>query len=965
MKQIKEFFSIRSRFNLKKNVWLAFLALAISSAILTGCSEPKKIKIGVSQCSDDDWRKKMNEEIEREAMFQDNVEVEIRSAYDSNDKQIADLNYFADNDFDIIVAAPNEAAPITPTIDSIMKRGIPVMIFDRSVSNNNYTAFQGADNDSIGCQVADYVNQLFDGPKRVIEILGNPGSTPTLGRHNGFAREIAKYPDIEVIAQGNGNWNYSTAARKVDSLFKVYEDVDVIYAHNDRMALAAADVADSLNRSVYIIGVDAAPEIGMKGVADGKLTATFLYPTEGHKLVKTALAIVKGEKFNKESVEKASTVVDKSNADILILQNQSLKEETSKMENLKSEVDKYWTAHNAQKIFLYVLLALLLMLFVLLILFLRAFWQKQYQQKLLIEKNKELEVQRDNEKKLNQQLQEATQSKLTFFTNVSHDLRTPLTLISEPVKQLVSASNLTDEQHKLVKLANKNVKILQRLINQVLDFRKYESGRLNLVLTEVYIRSLIEEWTESFYSVARARHIKLRLENLPENINFHIALDVEKIERVFFNLLSNAFKYSPDNSRINVKVEIEKEKLRISVSDTGNGISSEDLPKIFDRFYQAEKVHPTGSGIGLSLAKAFVELHEGSLSVESEQGKGSIFTIEIPVRHVAGQPAEIVGKNITSQEVNEELGIIDSFEGHSLFHDDKAEDNVKEENKEEQAKPLVLVIDDNADILAMLSELLKGKYRVITAQNGSDGVRKAAKYIPDIVVCDVMMPVMDGMECCRRIKTEVSTSHVPVMMLTACSMDEQRVQGYESGADGYVSKPFNSDVLMARIENLIENRRRILDLYHKNGTPGPESGILHETPGKLSKTSATAVDKGTSVPQRPLHGGDIDSEFYNRFLEVLKGCIGDADINVDSLAAEMGLGRSQFYRKIKALTNFSPVELIRNIRLKEARNLLLTTELSISEIAYKVGFSTPAYFTKCYREGIGETPTETRRNLVK
>lgn len=921
--------------------------IVFSLLFATSCRESRKIRIGVSQCSSDDWRSKMNEEIEREVMFHNNVEVEIRSADDSNSRQIADLDYFADNGFDIIIVAPNESEAITPTVDSIMARGIPVVVFDRDVTGTNYTAFQGADNDSIGMQAATYARRLVEGPMRIISICGNPASSPAKGRFDGFKKAISGYPDAEIVAGASGFWNYRDAYRVADSMLRLHPDVNIIYAHNDRMAIAAADAAAKAGLDPAVIGVDAAPDIGIKSVSEGKIDVTFIYPTEGHRLVRLALAIVNGEPYEKKVLLQSSSAVDKSNADILLLQDSSMREETSKMVVLKSEVDKYWSKHNAQTMFLYVLLALFLLLLTLLFLFLRAFWQKKQQQQLLEEKTRELEVQRDQEKMLNECLNEATQAKLSFFTNVSHDLRTPLTLISEPVKQLGEASNLTPRQQTLVRIANKNIKVLHRLINQVLDFRKFESGKTPLVLTEVFICHLVEEWTETFNAVALARHIKLGLDIRCEP-EAHVALDVEKIERVFFNLLSNAFKYTPDNGRITVSLSLDDENLVISVADTGRGISAEDLPNIFERFFQVDKIYPNGSGIGLALAKSFVELHEGTLRAESEPDKGSVFTVTIPVKHITAE-GENVASTITAGDVKDELTRVDRITPFP------GADPQMEEN---DSLPLLLVVDDNADILTLISELMADSYRVITAPNGAEGVRMAAKYVPDLVVCDVMMPVMDGMECCRRIKDEISTSHIPVLMLTACSMDEERVQGYESGADGYVSKPFNSDVLRSRCANLIANRRRILDLYTLSGNPAAVTAPATDAgEGKLPP------DAGHRQPTRlPL--GEIDNDFYNRFLEIFRERMSDADISVDTLAGEMGLGRSQFYRKIKALTNFSPVELIRNIRLKEARNMLLTTEKTISEIAYGVGFSTPAYFTKCYRETFGETPRDTRLNLT-
>lgn len=244
----------------------------------------------------------------------------------------------------------------------------------------------------------------------------------------------------------------------------------------------------------------------------------------------------------------------------------------------------------------------------------------------------------------------------------------------------------------------------------------------------------------------------------------------------------------------------------------------------------------------------------------------------------------------------------------------------------------MLVIDDNQDIRTLVSELLKGDYNVLTARNGAEGIRKAVKYVPDLVICDIMMPVMDGLECCRRLKSEVTTSHIPVLMLTACGMDEQRSQGYDSGADGYLSKPFSAQLLSARCSALIANRRRIRELWLGGG--------------KCAATQCERADAKNGL-------ADLDSDFYRRFLEIFNREMSSPELSVDSLASKMGLERTQFYRKIKALTNFTPVELIRNLRLNRAQHLVKTTEKTFSEIAYEVGFSTPAYFTRCYREAFG------------
>ncbi len=906
-----------------RNQPLFFFAL-VALLFIAGCTESKTYKIGVSQCSQDDWRMKMNDEIEREIMFHEDAVVEIRSADDNSQKQISDIRYFAENDFDILIVSPNEAAQLTPIIKEVYESGMPVIIFDRNIIGDTYTARIGVDDVGLGKSAAHYALHLLGDRANAIEIYGLPGSTPAEDRHKGFVKEFTENGG-KLLASVPANWNKEDAIPVVDSLLRVYNDVDLIFAHNDRMAIGASEVASGSGREgIRIIGIDAAPNIGIQAVADSLIDATFLYPTEGHRLIRTALAILKGEPYERETVLPVSSAVDNTNADVLLLQNETITEETGKMKMLKDRIDDYWARHSSQTSLFYASVAIIVLLFGVVFLILRAYWQHKKHQKILLEQNKTLEEQRDKQKQLNEQLEDAIQSKLMFFTNVSHDLRTPLTLIAEPVAQLATAPNLTDKQHALIKIADKNVRILRRLINQILDFRKYENNKLTLNLTEIDLGKAIGEWMESFNELARKRFFKLSFESDAPTGAAHFAVDAEKIERVFFNLLSNAFKYTPDGGEIKVRYALDGDgKCIISVADNGEGISERDMGNIFDRFYQVDRVHPNGSGIGLSLCKAFVEMHGGTIKVESTLKKGSVFTVELPVTHVSDTAVE-PEKLMSSEDVEAELATVETTV------------------EIEEGKPLILVIDDNRDIQQLITSLLSADYNIITASNGSEGIKRAVKYVPDLIICDVMMPVMDGLECCRRLKEEITTSHIPVLMLTACSMDEQRVQGYDSGADGYLSKPFSGAVLLSRCASLISNRKRIKELWLKQEAHAAPAPAREET-------------------QKP--GKDLDSEFYNRFLKIFTEEMGNSELGIDEIASRMGLERTQLYRKIKALTNFSPVELIRNLRLKQGRHLVKTTEKSVSEIAYETGFSTPAYFTRCYREAFGETPTETRTKL--
>lgn len=901
---------------------------AVTGLTFTSCKEKPLYRIGVSQCSDDDWRQKMNDEIMREIMFHDEATVEIRSADDSNERQIADIRYFADNGFDIIVASPNEADALTPVISEVYASGTPVLLFDRSVHGDAFTAFQGADNRAIGHAAAEAAHRHASrlGHKAdIIEISGLPGSTPAEQRALGFDETAAEDALLNIVASASGNWNATDAALVADSLLRLYPATDIIYAHNDRMAIAAAEAAGRRGLdNIYIIGIDAAPEIGIHAVADSVIDVTFIYPTDGYGLMRKALDIVKGKPYERMEYLDGNSQVDIANAGILLRQNRELSEETSKIVSLKSQVDAYWTKHSAQTALLWVAAALIGVLLLLSFLLLRTYWVRRRHQYILAEKNRLLQEQRDRMAALNEQIREVTQSKLNFFTNVSHDLRTPLTLISGPVDTLAAAGNLTAEQSAMARIAKKNVKVLMRLINQILDFRRYESGKLDLRLTEVDLSSMLREWCDSFRIIAVNRDIHFSA-HIPDGEPVITAIDVDKIERVMFNLISNAFKYTPANGSIDVELRPGSDCTVITVTDTCQGIAAEDLPLIFERFFQVDKVHPTGSGIGLSLAKAFVELHSGTLSAESRPGKGSVFTVTLPTAHTEGD-VQTTGSRITESDVELELSDVST---------PRTADTAE--------RTSVLVIDDNADIRVMVGNLLQADYDVLTAPDGATGLRMAARHVPDLIICDVVMPGIDGLECCRRLKEEPPTSHIPVLMLTACSMDEQRVEGYRCGADGYMSKPFNGDVLLARCKSLIDNRRLIKSIWH------PTSAA--DTPKQRN-----AVPTADGI-------GPVDSEFYARFCSIVEQHIADTELSVDSIAGQMGLGRTQFYRKIKALTNYSPVELLRNMRLARARAMLTSTEKSVAEIAYETGFSTPAYFGKCYKDRYGETPTEIRDRL--
>lgn len=893
---------------------LTFAMICLAALVLPGCRQDRPMRIGVSQCSEDAWRRKMNDEIRREMLFHDNLEVEIRSADDSSAKQLADLQYFVDNDFDIIICAPNEADSLTPKIAEIYASGMPVVLFDRTIHGNTFTAFQGADNAEIGRQAAIKAFEFIGPGGKVLEITGLSGSTPAEERRRGFDTQAAA-SGFEVVACVDGKWNYDLSGHLADSLLRVYPDVDLIYAHNDLMAIAAKEAARSHGRGhIKVIGIDAAPNIGVQAVVDSVLDLTFVYPTEGYQLIRTAAAILEGKPYERELYFSNPTVVDLNNAQLMLNLDQTLAQETEHIHVLSGKIDTYWKQHSLQTAVLYGTVVILILLGVVIFLLLRTYWSNNRHRREVESHNAELASQKDEISALYQQLQDATQSKLTFFTNVSHDLRTPLTLIADPVEQLARASNLTPGQHTLMQLADKNVKILMRLVNQILDIRKFDNGQLKLKVADMNLGMLLKEWSSAFANAARKNHINLDMD-IDTSEDMITAVDVDKMERVMFNLISNAFKFTPENGNIAIKASRSNDNIVIEVRDNGTGIASDEINLIFDRFFKTDNINPQGSGIGLALTKVFVEMHSGTIVVDSEKGRGTVFTVTLPVVHAqtdsvpaptsdaARDVAELTSPEAPDEEVDPNAGV-------------------------------VLVVDDNPDICTLVKSLLAGKYTVVRAFSGAEGIRKASKYIPDLIICDVMMPGMNGFETCRRLKNEVVTSHIPVLLLTACSQDSQRTEGYECGADGYMAKPFDSRMLLARCDALIANRRRIYDA----GVSAPQA----------------------SVPEKTAPKHDIDDEFYTRFVAAVEENMSNPDITVEDLADRLGLSRVQMYRKIKALTNYSPTEMLRNLRLRRAATMLKTKQNTVSQVCYAVGFSSPSYFTKCYKDYFGESPSDTQ-----
>lgn len=877
----------------KVHIVLCFVGLLL----LAGCNRnTKKYVIGVSQCSEDIWRNKLNDELLMETYQHKDVELLFASAKDNDKLQTEQIEKFIQRGVDLLIISPNQVHSITPVIDKAYDKGIPVILFDRKTDSQKYTAFIGADNVKVGKTIGEFIAKTLHGEGKLIEIKGLDNSSPAIDRHKGFVQALSKYPDIQLKRTLSGEWTKESGYKSIKSAIADAKDCNIVWGQNDRMAEGAQRaMAEAGIRNVLYVGTDALPSKGggIEAVHNGKLLASYIYPTRGDMVMQLAMRILKKQPFHRDNYLKGA-LVTKDNAKVLLLQNEEMMKQRSRLSDLNSKVDIYLAQYNHQKIYMLlggVIIALLIGLIV-------------YIYRTIILR-RELEEQ-------------TTNAKLQFFTNISHELRTPLTLIADPIEHIVNDENLTKQQRNMLQIVEKNVSILMRLVNEILDFRKIQNKKMELTLSEFELTHYLKEWASTFESIATKRKIKVDL-IIPAPIR--LCADIYKVERICYNLLSNALKYTSEGGSITIKAKSTDETVEICIKDTGKGIAKEDIKHIFDRFYQVRNSNKDGTGIGLAIVKAFTELQGGTAKVESEVGKGSEFTITLPKR-VAGdnfQPAE------------ETYTMNDFLDESSAVTDISTENKVSKITSDRQEdKPRVLVIDDNADIRAYATALLGDEYDVMEASDGSEGVKKAVREVPDVVVCDVMMSGMDGLECCKHLKSDSLTCHIPVILLTAKTLDEHRAEGYAYGADAYLTKPFNGNVLKARIKNLITNRKLMKIVFGNDAQQEPMEAVAQSA----------------------------ESQFVEKFRTIIQGNLGNSDLNVETISHEMGISRAQLYRKIKSITGISPNDIIREARMKRADRLLETTDKSVSEIAYEVGFSSPSYFTKCYREFFGRTPNK-------
>lgn len=919
-------------------IYMAFLVL------LGSCSkQPKKFVIGVSQCSEDVWRDKLNDELKTSEYLNDSIIVKLASSNDDNVLQNKQVNQFIDEGVDLLIISPNQLSAISKAVDRAHDKGIPVILYDRKTNSDKYTAFIGCDNYTIGNSMGKFVAQQLQGHGRVVEIGGLEGSSPAMERHRGFMDAIKSYPGIQMVASESGNWKEEGGIRAMKRILKKTQDFDYVFAHNDRLAWGAYVAVQQMGvkRNYKYTGVDgmATEGGGLELVRDGIFEASYLYPTKGDEVIVLAMKILKRQPYKRDNYM-SSSIITKANAELTLMEARDAERQARNLKTLHKQVDRYLADYNSQKI---MLVGLGLFLFVCLVASTMVFRGYVVKAKLneklaktndeLKRVNGELEVKNEELKRLNEEVMELTHSRLVFFTNISHELRTPLTLIADPVEMLLEDSGIKGKSRELLKMVKRNAIALQQLVSSILDFRKIQNGKMDLKLYRFDIVKALTMWVGDFQLTAERKHIKLHLnmENLKEN--HEMVADKEKMARVVFNLLSNALKYTPTGGDIFVSLEDEGEKLRLHVRDTGKGIEKEETAKIFERFFQA-KGAASGTGIGLALVKSFVELHMGEVWVESELGKGSDFIVEIPRKQAVDEQVIHIDDDSVDNSVNASVSNCNYAADESVLQyiDDGERKcgKVQQLVSENTNKPTVLVIDDNNDIRQYEHTLLQDSYIVLEAADGKEGLEVAKREVPDLVICDVMMPVMNGLQFTEQLKTHTATSHIPVIMLTAKNLEEHRAEGYEHGADSYITKPFHSKVLLARIENLLKQRKLLKHLFQ--GSKEVEQEIAES------------------------HLEDRDKQFLKQLHSIIQKNLSDSEFGVEDIGKQIGLSRVQLYRKVKAMTGSSVVDLLRKARLAKAKRLLESRSMSVSEVAYDVGFSAPSYFTKCFKDEFGMLP---------
>ena len=906
-------------------------------ALLAGCAEqppkPKAYRIGFSQCSTHGiWRQAVLAGMQRELSFHPEVQLRMLDARDDSRRQSQQIRELLHDGIDLLIVSPYEPGPVTPAVEAAYQSGVPVLLLDRRTTSQQFTAYVGGDNVEVGQTAAHYAARLLKGHGQVIELLGARRSSATTGRHQGFVQGLAAFPGMHIAAEVNGEWNVTTLKKPLKDALLAHPEVSLIFSHNDNMGRSAAEVLKELGRSqqVRIIGVDG---LALDLVQQHTLTASLLYSPAGENAIRTALKILNHQPFKRENLL-STVVIDSTNVRMMMQQREKMLTQQKDIELQHTLLQDLRATYASQRTVLYGLLTTLLGALVLGTMAWRSARKNRqinYQLALqnvendkinqqLVSQNEEIRQQRNQLEALAEQARKETEAKLRFFTNFSHELRTPLTLILGPVEELLRPdAGLSRTQRHDVALVRRNTQRLLQLVGQLLDFRKTEVGKMAVHAREGDLVAFVRELAEPFARSARLRGVRLYVQAAEPRLPAWF--DASLLDKVFLNLLANALKFTPDQGQITVSLQPAEQgrAVQVRVADTGPGIAVADQPHVFEWFYQgAQQGETKGSGMGLALAYSLVQLHQGQLSFSSQPGQGSIFTVLLP-REL---PTEM---RVTGAAPSGEYAI------EQPLPDDEPAEEPPVEATEAVSDVLVLVVEDNPEVSDFVTRKLRGNYRVRSAPDGHAGVQLATELLPDLVVCDVMMPGLSGLELVQQLKSDWRTSHIPVVLLTARHTAEQQVEGVQAGADLYLTKPFNPTLLLESVRTLLANRQRQREHFRRE----------------------LSLDLATVAP-------GPEQKFLADLTAVVEANLTKADLSVEEVASRMGLSRMQLYRKVKALLGTGVTDFIQRLRLTKARELLLDERRTVTDVAYELGFSSPSYFTACFRGHYQLTPSEFR-----
>ena len=879
----------------------------------------KKFVVGVSHSSiNDSWRKAMVLDMQVKASEYPGLTLQIKDAGEDNDTQIKQIREFIKQRVDLVIISANESEPVTTAAVEAFRAGIPTIIIDRKIYSEEYTTFIGADNYEIGRAAGLFINSLLKKKKTtIVEVWGREGSSSARDRHNGFSDALI-HNDNVILKTVYGRWHAKETKENIAAL-GLFDDIDIVYAHNDPMALAAREAIMEIDplavKRIKFIGIDALPGKGkgIEAVSNGYLTASFVYPTGGTTAIKVAWQILNGQPVSKQYAL-TSALIDKENAGTLYLQTEQLADYQEQIEkqrnNLEEMLSEYRFLQNSVGLIL-LLLGVVGLLALYVIHIFRKVQRKNYELKRT---NIQVEQQRGELAVANRKIEQATTRKLQFFTNVSHEIKTPLTLILGPLnkisKELPPDSPLADDIH----IIKKNADRLKRVVSQLLDFRKVESNKMDMRVAEIDLVTFIEDISSYFDNMAQSKQIQYSFQHDVSSVMLWV--DTDKMEKILANLLSNAFKFTPDGGTVTIRLQDHAGYVILSVEDNGKGIQPQNLSSVFDQFFTAD--HLTGTGIGLHLTHEFVGMHKGSIRVESEPGKRTVFLVELPKGKSHFDESCVFAPSVT--ELSSGVANLDTREMDEIVN--RTYDYT------------ILIVEDDPDINAYLQKELKPNFRILTAENGLVAVDILAKENVSLVISDVMMPEMNGYELCKRIKSDIVFSHIPVILLTALSDDKQRMYGIASGADEFIQKPFNIEEVKLRIVRLLEERARLRNAFAQELQSPAASGLK--------------TDKAESM----------DELFMRKFMALIEESYPDSNFSIEKASEMLGLSRVHLYRKVKELTGVTPTDFLRNYRLKQAAALLRQKDCNVNEAAYATGFSSPPYFSKCFKAVYNITPTE-------